>query len=133
MPAADFLDTNILIYSATPESDHARAADAVIAAGGVVSVQVLNEFVNTMSRKYKASWSTITAFLEGVRLVLTVTPLDEATHLAALRLIDRYKLQWWDALIVASALQAGCTRLITQDMHAGLVLDGRLTIMNPFV
>ena len=132
MFVGDFLDTNILVYSATPESEHARAADALIAAGGVVSVQVLNEFVNTMSRKYRAPWPAITAFLDGVRSVLTIMPLDDATHLAALRLVDRYKFQWWDALIVASALEAGCTRLFTQDMHAGLVVDGRLAIVDPF-
>ncbi len=132
MHGADFLDTNILVYAATSHPDFARIADDLIVSGAVVSVQVLNEFASVMSSKHRASWSEIRHFLAGARTLLTVIPLTPAAHEDALRLVERYRLQWWDALIAASALEIGCERLFTQDMHAGLEIDGTLTVVNPF-
>jgi predicted nucleic acid-binding protein len=132
MRGADFLDTNILVYAATSHPDFACIADDLITSGAVISVQVLNEFASVMSSKHRATWAEIRNFLEGARTLLTVIPLTPAAHVDALRLVERYRLQWWDALIAASALEMGCDRLLTQDMHAGLVINGKLTVVNPF-
>lgn len=132
MRGTEFLDTNILVYVATSHPAFARIAENLITSGAVVSVQVLNEFASVMSSKQRAFWPEIRRFLDGARMLLTVVPLTPAAHENALRLVERYRLQWWDALIAASALEAGCARLLTQDMHAGLVIDGTLTVVNPF-
>lgn len=132
MPDGDFLDTNVLIYGASDHPTKTAPANGLIRSGGTVSVQVLNEFASVMTRKYGASSRTVRDFIDGARRFLTVLPLTEAEHDEAVRLVERYQLQFWDALIAASALQAGCTRLLTEDMHAGLVIEGWLTVVNSF-
>lgn len=132
MPVGDFLDTNVLIYAASDHPTKTAPANELIRSGATVSVQVLNEFASAMTRKHGASFRTVRDFLGGARRFLTVVPLTEAEHDQAVRLVERHRLQFWDALIIASALSAGCARLLTEDMHAGLVVEGRLTIVNPF-
>lgn len=104
----------------------------MIVPGAIVSVQVLNEFTSVMTRKHGYMLDEVRTFLAGVRGVAATIPLDVNTHDQAIRLAGRFRLQFWDALIAASALEAGCMRLFSEDMHAGLVIDGRLTIVNPF-
>lgn len=132
MLVGDFLDTNVLIYAASDYPTKTAPANGLTRSGGTVSVQVLNEFASVMTRKYGASSRTVRDFIDGARRFLTVLPLTEAEHDEAVRLVERYQLQFWDALIAASALQAGCTRLLTEDMHAGLVIEGWLTVVNSF-
>ena len=128
----DFLDSNILIYAAGTDDRAARAA-ALIEGRGAISVQVLNEFVNVARRKMALDWPRIRHFLMGVRSLLEVSPLDLETHDMALALAERYQLSTYDAVIVASALQARCRRLYSEDMHHGLIIDDRLRIENPFL
>lgn len=132
MPVGDFLDTNILIYAASLEPDKVDVSQALIGSGAVISVQVLNEFAAVMTRKHRYTYAEVRAFLDGVRGVVRVVPLDTTTHERAIRLADRHRLSFYDAVIAAAALEAGCGRLLTEDMHAGLVIKGRLTIVNPF-
>lgn len=132
MSAGDFFDTNVLIYAAIQDAALARVAELAIKSGGVISVQVLNEFASVMTVKHGKGWAEVETFLTSARRLLEVRPLTEQAHDHARDLVERYKLQWWDALIAASALEAGCHRLLTQDMHAGLIVDGRLTVVNPF-
>lgn len=128
----DFFDSNILIYAAGNDERAARAA-SLIDSRGAISVQVLNEFVNVARRKMALEWPRIHRFLRGVRSLLDVHPLDLETHDSALALAERYRLSTYDAMIVASALKARCHRLCSEDMHHGLVIDGRLRIENPFL
>lgn len=58
--------------------------------------------------------------------------LDEALHKDGLRLARRYRLSVYDGMIVAAALTANCDILYSEDMHHGLIVDGRLQIVNPF-
>lgn len=132
MPA-DFIDTNVLVYLASADPAKADAARALLTRpGAVVSVQVLNELANVLRRKLAFDWPDTHAFLEAVRALAAVQPLDEATHRAGLRLAERHRLALYDAFICAAALQAGCERLWSEDMQDGLVIDGGLTIQNPF-
>lgn len=64
--------------------------------------------------------------------MLDVHPLLELMHRDALRLVQRYRLSWWDALLIAGALSIGCKTLYSEHMHAGLIVDGQRTIVNPF-
>jgi predicted nucleic acid-binding protein len=95
-------------------------------------VQVLNEFANVARRKQDLAWNAITYFLDGVREVLDVRSLDVAIHRQAVILAERYRIAFYDSVIVSSALSAGCTTLFTEDMHDGMLIDDRLRIINPF-
>lgn len=128
-----FLDTNILIYATLADDPRAATAQALLATGGLISVQVLNEFASVARRKLKRSWPEVSATLAALRILCPdVRPFDLDSHKAALEIAQRDGIAFYDALIVVSALQAGCTMLLTEDMQDGRVIDGRLTIRNPF-
>jgi predicted nucleic acid-binding protein len=129
---ANFFDTNVLVYLASGDPVKADRAERVIGAGGAVSVQVLNELANVARRKMQMSWTDTHAFLNMVRNVLTVHALTVETHEIGLRLAEKYRLSIYDAMIAASALQAGCDTLWSEDMKHGLAVDGILRILNPF-
>ncbi len=126
-----FIDTNVLIYAqgTGPKSETARQ---VVLAGGVVSVQVLNEFAAVLRRKFRLEWDLIADALADVREALgPVRPVDVDIHLRAVDLARLHDFSFYDALIVASALAAGCDTLLTEDLQAGRRIAG-LTIVNPF-
>ncbi|HSO42274.1 MAG TPA: PIN domain-containing protein [Rhodospirillales bacterium] len=126
-----FLDTNVLVYLATGDPVKAGRAEALVAAGGVISVQVLNELANVARRKMRMPWAETRSFLSLLRGLLAVQPLDLATHEAGLALAERYGLSTYDAMIAAAALQAGCDTLWSKDLQHGMAL-GSLRILNPF-
>lgn len=128
----EFADSNILLYLTSDDPAKAAGAERVLRRGVVVSVQVLNEIANVTTRKFRRSWAEVADLLDTLKPLLEVHALTEAMHVEALRVVQRYKLGWWDALIVAAALETGCDTLFSEDMHAGLVIDGRLIITNPF-
>ena len=128
----DFFDTNVLLYLLSADAAKADRAEEVLAGGGTVSVQVLNEFAAVASRKLRMPWTEIREVLAQVRAVCVVEPMNLETHDAALRVAERYGLSIYDALIVAAALQAGCKTLQSEDMQDGQVIDRKLTIRNPF-
>lgn len=127
----EFVDSNVLLYL-TSTSSKSTVAGRILDLRPTVSVQVLNEMANVISRKFKRDWSDVERFLAQVTPLLDVHPLTQDIHRSALLIVDRYKLSWWDALIVSAALSLGCDTLYSEDMHDGLVIDGQLTIVNPF-
>jgi predicted nucleic acid-binding protein len=131
MPAS-FFDSNVILYIAS--GDHAKAdrAEAAVAAGGAISVQVLNELTNVARRKMQMSWTETHAFLNMLRALLTVHPLTVEIHETGLKLAERYGLSTYDAMIAASALHAGCDTLWSEDMQHGTALAEGLRIVNPF-
>jgi predicted nucleic acid-binding protein len=133
MPASPFFDTNVLIYSIAENDRRSDVAESLLAAGGVVSVQVLNEFVATARRKLEMSWDEIVEALGAIR-VLCPSPVAIAfeTHDSAIRIAQTYNFHIYDALVVASALEAGCDTLYTEDLQDGQLIDDRLTVRNPF-
>ena len=131
MPAS-FFDTNILLYITSSDASKADKAEAAVAVGGAISVQVLNELTNVARRKMRMSWADTHAFLSMLRGLLTVHPLTIEVHETGLALAERYGLSTYDAMIAASALHAGCNKLWSEDMQHGMVPDGRLRIVNPF-
>jgi predicted nucleic acid-binding protein len=131
--SAEFLDSNVILYLASGDDVKANRAEELVGAGGVISVQVLNEVANVLRRKLAMSWQDTRRFLADVRALLpTVHPLSLSTHEHALELADRYGLSVYDGLIVASALEAQCSVLWSEDMQNGLVIEGVLRIKNPF-
>ncbi len=127
-----FFDTNVLVYLASDDTAKADRAEAVLAAGGAISVQVLNELANVARRRMRMGWTEIHAWLSLLRGLLTVHPLTLETHDTGLALAARYGLSTFDAMIAASALHAGCDTLWSEDMQDGMVLNGGLLVVNPF-
>lgn len=134
MSAPAFLDTNILLYAALQPDARSDTARALLAQRGTISVQVLNEFANVARRKLHRPWPEIVAALGAIRrLCLPPRPLTLATHETALHVATQTGYTFYDALIIAAALEAGCTTLYSEDLHHAQVIDARLTIRNPFV
>jgi predicted nucleic acid-binding protein len=131
MPVS-FFDTNVLVYLASGDAAKADRAETTLAKGGSISVQVLNELANVARRKMQMSWDETHTFLNMLRGLLTVHPLTVESHETGLRLAERYGLSTYDAMIAASALQAGCDTLWSEDMQHGMALDEGLRIVNPF-
>lgn len=131
MPVS-FFDTNVLLYMASSDAAKADKAEAVVAAGGAISVQVLNEFTNVARRKMEMSWADTHAFLSMLRELLAVHPLTIEIHETGLALAERYGFSTYDAMIAASALHAGCDTLWSEDMQHGMALEEGLHIVNPF-
>jgi predicted nucleic acid-binding protein len=128
----DFFDSNVLLYLASGDDVKADRAEALLATGGVISVQVLNEITNVARRKMRLSWPQARAFLCLVRSLLEVRPVTIEIHEAGLDYAERYGLALYDAFIVAAAVEAGCETLWSEDMHDGLLIDGGLRIRDPF-
>ena len=128
-----FLDTNVLVYAFGQREDRTPVAEALLAAGGVISVQVLNELTAVARRKLGMPWSDVTAALDAIK-VLCPSPVSIAlgTHNDAVRLAAAHGFHIYDALIIAAALESDCTSLYSEDLQSGRVIDGRLTIRNPF-
>ena len=131
MPGS-FFDANVLVYIASGDAVKADQAEAAIAGGGAISVQVLNELTNVARRKMRMSWTDTHTFLSTLRALLTVHPVTIDTHETGLTLAERYNLSTYDAMIAASALHAGCDTLWSEDMQHGLALTEGLRIVNPF-
>lgn len=127
-----FFDTNILVYAqqAAGKADRARA---LFAGGGKISVQVLNEFTAVSRRKQGRDWGEIAEAISDVLAVVDPPlALTLDLHRAARTLAQDNRLSFYDALIVAAAIEAGCDTLYTEDMQHGRTFGG-LTIVNPFV
>lgn len=128
----EFVDTNIVIYSLDKDAAKRRKALAVLAGKPAISIQVLNEAANTLRRRLAFDTPTIRRFLADLMQETRFHPISPATVFAALAVAERYGFSHYDSLIVATALDAGCEALYSEDMQHGQVIDGRLTIVNPF-
>jgi len=128
-----FFDTNVLVYVIGQHDERTGPAEALLAAGGVVSVQVLNELAAVAHRKLGMSWEEIAEALAAIRVLCPEpVPLTIDTHDAGLRIASRYRFHIYDALVVAAALEAGCKTLYSENLQSEQVIDEQLTIRNPF-
>ncbi len=126
-----FFDTNVLVYAFLDSEKRERALE-VLAQGGVISAQVLNEFTHVAHRKRRRPWPEIEAALGTLREWFgDIVPLTSVTHAAAVALARDHGFAFYDALIVAAALEGGCDTLFSEDMQHGRDVGG-LTIVNPF-
>lgn len=132
MSADPFFDSNVLLYLASDDGAKANRAEVLLAEGGTISVQVLDEMSNVAIRKHGMSWSQVGTLLEPVRALCRIEPLTEATHDLGAHLAMRYRFSVYDAMIVAAALLAGADMLYSEDLHDGLLVEDRLRIRNPF-
>jgi predicted nucleic acid-binding protein len=127
-----FIDTNILVYafSGDPRNTIARR---LLAGEFDLAVQSLNEFANVSTRKLSRDWETVEGQLAAIiDLATTIHPLTLDIHLRGIALAERLQLQVYDAMLLATALKAGCTEFLSEDMQDGLIIENSLTICNPF-
>jgi predicted nucleic acid-binding protein len=125
-----FFDSNVLLYIVTTDAK-AEKAEILLEAGGVISVQVLNEFASVASRKWKLAWSGVREALELIRERCEVVPLTLEIHESGLVIAERYGFSVYDSLILAAAAHAKCRLVYSEDMQHGQVVQG-VTIRNPF-
>ncbi|MGZ8152542.1 MAG: PIN domain-containing protein [Methylobacter sp.] len=111
-----FFDTNVLLYLLSEDNRKADRAEAIIAAGGIISVQVLNEFASVASRKLKMSYAEIRDALGTIRTVCQTQVVTVDTHERGLDIAERFGFSLYDSMIVSSALQSDCTILYSEDI-----------------
>ena len=97
-----------------------------------MSAQVLNELSNVWLKKYHVVPERIAIRLRRVTEIAEIRFLDEALTFRALDMLQKYSLSFYDSLIVAGALDAGCSVLFTEDMQSGQWIEDCLQIRNPF-
>ena len=127
-----FFDTNVLIYAFAQDDPRTGTAERLLAGGGVVGVQILNEFGAVAVRKLAMSWDEVLEALSALRVLFpSPVPLTVETHDAGLRIAEKYGYHIYDSLVIAAALEARCDTLFSEDLNDGQVIEG-LTIRNPF-
>jgi len=127
-----FIDTNIIVYLMSGDLAKASKAESLIANGGVISTQVLNEFTSVARRKLELSWVETEEVLKALKANLEVVPLTLGIHERAVALASAHDLNIYDASIVAAALENGCDVVVSEDMQHGQMFMG-LRIANPFL
>ncbi|MFT7721926.1 MAG: PIN domain-containing protein [Roseateles sp.] len=132
MPKA-FLDSNVLIYALGQEPAKKAAAVALLDTPATISVQVLGEVANVMRRKLGFTPQQAGEVVADLVDRLDVALVGTQTVQHALALAQRHSLSHFDAQIVASALEAGCEVLFSEDLQAGHVFERRLRVVNPFL
>ena len=136
----EFIDTHVFIYLFDETDEHKRTIveqliqKALETRSTCISHQVVQETLNVVTRKLPSPMSTENAqrFLEQILMPLWRIMPSPALYRRGLELQSRYGFSFYDALIVAAALESGCTRLYTKDLQHGQKIDG-LVIENPFI
>ncbi len=137
--SVDFLDSNVFIYLFDETDDQKRATaeqlihEALAGGQSLISYQVVQETLNVLTRKLAAPLTPDDAqrFLDHVLAPMWRVDPSPALYTSALHVQTRYRFGFYDSLVVAAALEAGCDRLLTEDLQDGQQIDG-LTIANPF-
>ena len=134
MPARDFFDTNVLIYAVGKNDPRASRAEVLLAGGGIVSIQSLNEFVSVARRKLGMPWKEVKEMLDIICVLCPdPVPISLDTHRGAVAIAEKYGYSIYDALIASAALEAGCKTLYSEDLQDGQIINRQLTIRNPFL
>lgn len=132
MPDKIFIDTNIVIYSLGEHSTKAHKAAPLFVDRPSISTQVLSETANVTTKRLGLAMPEVRKLIKTLHEICHIELITMATIEAALNVHERYKFSWYDSLIIATALEAGCTTLYSEDMQNDQVIEGRLKIVNPF-
>lgn len=127
-----FFDTNVILYAFREGDPRTLIAEDLLSEGGILSVQVLNEFVSVARRKLHRNWAEVRQALKVLRVFCPEpVPLTVEIHERALQLAEKYGYSIYDSLVIAAALDAGATTLYSEDMQHGQEIEG-LAIRDPF-
>jgi len=129
-----FLDTNVLIYAYSNTESEKKALVLPLLEDEWVclSTQVINEFVWVMNKKFGVPMDSLRYIVKNLFGLYHMSVITDTTITKAMDMSSRLKFPYWDSLIVASALEAGCDILYTEDLQHGQIIDNRLTVRNPF-
>ena len=130
-PKRPFIDTNIIVYLASGDAMKADRSEEIIGSGGVVSVQILNEYVSVARRKLNLDWADIKEVLAAVQSACDIVPLTVTMQAEAVRLAESHQLNIYDASVIAAALESGCDVLFSEDMQDGQQF-ATLRVVNPY-
>lgn len=130
--ADPFFDTSVLLYLLSGDSAKADRIETLLAARGIVSVQVLNEFAAVALRKLKMPLNEVREILDTIRAVCAIEPITVETHDRGLAVFERYRFSLYDSMLVAAALIAGAKIIYTEDLQHGQVIENQLRVTNPF-
>jgi len=133
MPGKIFIDTNIIIYSLGQKSDKAQIAAPLFVDSPSISTQVLSETANVTYKRLALSLFEVRQLITSLAAMCRVEIISFPTIQLALDVQEKYRFSWYDSLIIASALGAGCDTLYSEDMQNCQEIDGRLHIVNPFI
>jgi predicted nucleic acid-binding protein len=127
------VDSNIAIY-AFSKDDKRVAALGLLQAGPKISIQVLNEFTSVSLRKRKSAWPEIEESLDIIaQLATSLRSVSYDVHDLGRVVAQRYKLSFYDSLIISAALLDDCEVLYSEDLQHGMFISEKLTIINPFL
>lgn len=126
-----FLDTNILVYALLDEGTKQQTALQLLQSGCVISIQVLNEFTQVARKKASLEWQEIADLSTAIQTLTEIITLDKNIHNVGLTIANKYGYSFYDSLIIAAALEAGCNLLFSEDMQHGQQIE-TLIIRNPF-
>jgi len=128
------LDSNVVIYNHAGNDPRKRSISRkFLRSNPVISSQVLSEYLNYMKNKYKAEKRKLIRTCARWLRRCIFQPVSRSTVELASRLIDKYDFQLFDGIIVASALEANCGVLYSEDMQHGQVIEASLKIVNPYI
>ena len=131
-----FLDTNIIIYAySDDEPEKQERANNILEeyeSQITISTQVINELSNNLFRKFKLNAEAVEAVVLELDNNFPIVDFNLQTQLKAIKIKERYKLQFYDSMILASALENGCNIIYSEDMQNGQIIENQLTIINPF-
>jgi predicted nucleic acid-binding protein len=130
-----FIDTNLLVYAISTDAEKSAKIEYLFRESFdfVISTQVINEFVHTCYRKNLLPAAEIRSAVEDFLSFFDLITIQETTIVTALDLKEQHSFSWYDALIIAVALENDCDVLFSEDMQHGMVIDEKLTIKNPFL
>jgi len=131
-----FLDTNVVIYSySEDEPEKQEIANDILEQYNnqiIISNQVINELSNTLFRKFKLNADEVRETVLELNNNFPIVNFNLQTQLKGIELKGKYKLQFYDSMILATALENGCSIVFSEDMQHNQVIENRLTIINPF-
>jgi predicted nucleic acid-binding protein len=128
-----FFDTNVLIYAFASNDPRTAEAESLLAQGGMVGVQNLNEFAAVAARKMKMRWRDVQEALSAIRaLCPSPVPVTIGIHEAAVEIVARHRYQIYDALVIAAAIASSSPILYSEDLQHGQIVGG-VTVRNPFL
>lgn len=134
MKGKAFADSNVILYAFSKDSDARKSKSLeLIVAKPTISTQVLNEVLNVLYRKFSFSHNQVREVFEFLTSSLPVVPVGLPEISAGLDIKCNTGYSYWDSLIIAAALKNSCTTLFTEDLHNNQKINGKLTIVNPFV
>ncbi|MBE7212547.1 MAG: PIN domain-containing protein [Gluconacetobacter diazotrophicus] len=125
------LDTNVVLYALLEDGEKSPRARAALAVGGHVSVQTLNETTHVL-RKRKVALDDVERFIHAVKALVDVLPVTAEVYDAGWRIVRRYGLSTYDAMIVGCAYANGIDTVLSEDMQHGLAVFDSVTVRNPF-